>query len=205
MPYANPLTIEQRENRNLRQRERRLRDRDRILAKRRADYAENPEAGRQGYYKKLEKNPNWSREYYLKNRVHILSERKKLRDSNIEHTRSWFRAYHKRRAATDIQFRLAHNLRTRLHSAISNNSKAGSAVRDLGCSMSELKIHLSSKFLPDMTWENYGEWHIDHIVPLSRVDLTDRTQFLSVCHYTNLQPMWAKDNISKGNKLCQNA
>ena len=50
-------------------------------------------------------------------------------------------------------------------------------------------------------WENYGEWHIDHKYPLSKVDLTDREQLLRVCHYTNLQPSWAIDNRKKGNKV----
>lgn len=70
------------------------------------------------------------------------------------------------------------------------------------CSFEELKAYIESKFLPDMTWENRGlyGWHIDHIIPLSVFDLTDETQIYKACHYTNLQPMWAKDNLAKGNK-----
>jgi hypothetical protein len=54
-----------------------------------------------------------------------------------------------------------------------------------------------------MSWGNYGfrGWHIDHIIPLASFDLTDREQFLKACHHTNLQPMWAKENLSKGSKL----
>ena len=56
-----------------------------------------------------------------------------------------------------------------------------------------------------MTWDNYGNghgyWNIDHKIPLSIVDLTNREEFLKVCHYTNLQPMWAIENIIKGNKV----
>ncbi len=96
--------------------------------------------------------------------------------------------------------RLAYNLRVRLRRALKGNTKMGSAIQDLGCSIGDLKIYLEAKFQPGMTWENYGEWQIDHIIPLSYVDLTDREQFRKVCHYTNLQPLWKVDNCSKGNK-----
>jgi len=84
--------------------------------------------------------------------------------------------------------------------AIKKHSKTGSAVRDLGCSIDELKQHLESKFLPGMTWNNYGRfgWHIDHIRPLSQFDLTNPEQLKIACHYTNLQPLWWRDNLSKG-------
>lgn len=63
----------------------------------------------------------------------------------------------------------------------------------------ELKQHLEKLFQPGMTWENWSRdgWHIDHIVPLSSFDLTDREQFLKACHFSNLQPLWAKENLSK--------
>lgn len=56
-----------------------------------------------------------------------------------------------------------------------------------------------------MIWENYGEWHIDHIIPCSAFNLEDREQALRCFHYTNLQPLWAQDNLSKSNKImsCQ--
>ncbi len=107
------------------------------------------------------------------------------------------------RLKTDINYRLSERLRSRLKGAIKNNYKSGSAVRDLGCSIEEVKKYLESKFQPGMNWENWGlyGWHIDHIQPLSKCDLTDRNEFLKVCHYTNLQPLWAKDNLIKGNKI----
>ncbi len=103
------------------------------------------------------------------------------------------------RRKTDINFKLSGLLRNRVSRAI----KFGSAVRDLGCSIDELKLHLESKFQSEMTWENHGKWHIDHIIPLCSFDLTNRDQFLQACHYTNLQPLWATDNIRKGGKLVQ--
>lgn len=112
------------------------------------------------------------------------------------------RIYLKNRFATNINFKLSHCLRRRNNNAIKNNQKSGSAVKDLGCTIAELKFHLESKFHPGMTWDNWGNngWHIDHIVPLSSFDLTDREQFLKACHYSNTQPLWAIDNMKKGNR-----
>lgn len=93
--------------------------------------------------------------------------------------------------------RLAHQLRTRIGKFVRNGQ---SATKELGCSVVELKLYLESKFLPGMTWENYGKWHVDHILPLSKFDLTDPEQFKKAAHFSNLQPLWATDNIKKGNK-----
>lgn len=104
---------------------------------------------------------------------------------------------HKDRYHSDINYRLQANLRTRLHSALKRNAKTGSAVKDLGCSIEFFKNHLEKQFTKNMNWDNYSEWHIDHIIPLSSFDLTDKNQLLKACHYSNLQPLWAKDNIIK--------
>ena len=113
------------------------------------------------------------------------------------------RGYERNRRANDIQYRLACNLRSRLNTAIKNNQKTGSAVRDLGCTTAELKEHLEDQFQPGMSWNNYGEWHIDHIKPLNAFNLENRKELLEACHYTNLQPMWGSENISKGNKILE--
>jgi len=109
---------------------------------------------------------------------------------------------HKERYASDELFRLRSVLRARLHGAVSGEQKTGSAVRDLGCSVLELKAHLEARFRPGMSWENWSKegWHIDHIQPLASFDLTDREQFLKACHYTNLQPLWAEENLKKGGR-----
>jgi len=82
---------------------------------------------------------------------------------------------------------------------VNKGIKAGSAVKDLGCTIPELIKYLESKFQLGMTWENHSStgWHIDHIIPLCEFDLTDREQFLKAAHYTNLQPLWAEDNLKK--------
>jgi hypothetical protein len=126
--------------------------------------------------------------------------------------KQYFRDYRRSRRAIDLQFRLACNLRTRLYCAIKaqfgQGQKGGSAVRDLGMSIKNFKQYVVSAFYLDptgqnriMSWENYGkEWHIDHIIPLSAFDLTDPQQVKVACHYTNLQPLWAEDNLRKGGR-----
>ena len=115
------------------------------------------------------------------------------------------RTYARRRYTQDIQFKLRAVLRARLKAAIKGNCKIGSAVKDLGCPIAELKIHLESKFLSGMSWDNWGrgreKWHIDHIIPLSFFDLSDLEQLKKACHYTNLQPLWELDNLKKGDKF----
>jgi hypothetical protein len=93
---------------------------------------------------------------------------------------------------------LSRALRKRLWAAIKHQTKVGSAVRDLGCSIAEFKCYIAKQFVFGMSWDNWGTWHLDHKRSLASVDLTDRAQFLSVCHYTNYQPLWALDNIRKG-------
>lgn len=112
---------------------------------------------------------------------------------------------YKRYGSNPLNRKIATNLRGRLSQAIRNNYKTGSAVKDLGCSIEELKIHLESKFYPNpetgemMTWSNYGRkgWHIDHIKPLCKFDLTSEVQLKEACNFINLQPLWVKDNLEK--------
>lgn len=103
---------------------------------------------------------------------------------------------------TDPQFRLANIIRARMTSAIKNKHKVGSAIEALGCSINELTTYLEDQFEPGMSWDNHGRfgWHIDHIKPLCKFDLTDIEQFKEACHHTNLQPMWWRPNIVKGGK-----
>lgn len=128
------------------------------------------------YYK--EKNKQWMKDHRIERNRYVRERRK------------------------DFNVRLAGNLRNRLRSALRDNLRTGSAIDNLGCSVDTLKQYLESKFQPGMTWENYGPkgWHIDHIKPLASFDLTDVKQLKIACHYTNLQPLWAKDNLKK-NKL----
>ena len=74
----------------------------------------------------------------------------------------------------------------------------------LGCTLEFFRKYLEDLFTDGMSWENYGEWHVDHIMPLASVDSSKRgwkKKIEKLCHYTNLQPLWAKDNLSKGKKI----
>jgi hypothetical protein len=108
---------------------------------------------------------------------------------NPEYFKAWRNA--------KVTRKIAHALRSRLRRAV----KMGSAVKNLGCSVSEFLAHLEKQFSNGMTWDNYGQWHIDHIKPLSAFDLTDTNQLAEACHFSNLQPLWGKENSSKHNKL----
>ena len=112
------------------------------------------------------------------------------------------RIYQRRK--TDLQLRLRDVLRGRLNKALKGNYKAGSAVQLLGCSILEFKDYLERKFTLGMTWSRYGKgqnnWQIDHIKPLSLFNLSDEQELSKACHFTNMQPLWQQENISKGCK-----
>lgn len=120
---------------------------------------------------------------------------------NMKDRSEYLKAWRKEKSQNDPNFKIKNNLRSRLSNALRRHTKNGSAIKDLGCSIEQFKEYLESKFQPGMTWDNYGKWHIDHIVPLSSFNLSDRKQFLKACHYTNLQPLWAIDNIKKSNNI----
>lgn len=142
-----------------------------------------------------------------KNREHVRKQDldlKRKRRSNPEYRerdRKVDRDWQKKYRLHNPNFRIAQNMRSRLRQGmLSQNVKKTNKTQELlGCSFSELKVHLESQFKDGMSWENYGEWHIDHIHPLSLFDLTDEAQLKRACHYTNLQPMWEPDNLKKGN------
>ncbi len=131
----------------------------------------------------------YQRDYYIRHR-------KKL----ISYGTEWKRKNRKTRIG-----RLEHNLRGRLRKVI-KRCRLGDPTTRLktielvGCSKSELIKHLERKFLPGMSWDNYGfhGWHIDHIVPCSAFNFEDPEQQRACFHYTNLQPLWALDNMRKG-------
>lgn len=73
----------------------------------------------------------------------------------------------------------------------------------IGSSVDQLRQHLESKFVEGMGWNNRQLWHIDHTIPLSSFNLSDPVQLARACHYTNLQPLWARDNIIKSDRVAR--
>lgn len=128
---------------------------------------------------------------------------KEYRRRTLVARRAYATNYEKNRKAADVNYKLARLLRDRVRKALKHNLKSGSAVQSLGCSIDEFRSYLEAKFQSGMGWENHGlhGWHLDHIRPLSSFNLTDRAQFMQACHYSNLQPLWAKDNFRKGDSL----
>lgn len=116
------------------------------------------------------------------------------------------REYRKERRESDHSFKLLNNMRTLMYIAISGRSykpgkdyrKSKSTMAYIGCTIQELREHLEGQFVNGMCWENYGQWHVDHIKPLAMFDMSNESHRHEAWHYTNLQPMWATDNIRKG-------
>lgn len=148
---------------------------------------------RRNYYCSKPELKDYTKNYYKQNKEQVLKKQKKKRNS--EEYRSYARAY-KKKYLSDPKNKLAHNLRHRIRKALKGN-KTNSHIKELGCSVSELKTYLESLFQPGMSWENYGEWHIDHIKPLASFNLLDEKEFCKAANYKNLQPLWAFDNFSK--------
>lgn len=149
------------------------------------------------YFEENKDSVRESQAKYRESRRDELAEyAREYRKNNPEKTRETAYNYDKRMMKESPEYRLQKSIRRRLRSALQNKKKVGSAVKDLGCTPTELKQYLESKFKPGMTWQNHGsEWHIDHIRPLWTFDLENRDELLQACHFTNLQPLWATENL----------
>ena len=101
---------------------------------------------------------------------------------------------------TNINFKILCNLRTRLGHALKGYSKSKRTIDLLGCSIEQLKQHLEKQFKEGMNWENRSKWHIDHIKPCASFDLAKPEEQVKCFHYTNLQPLWIKENLIKKDK-----
>jgi hypothetical protein len=110
--------------------------------------------------------------------------------------------YERKKLKTDINWVLKKRLRARLKAALKGISKSKKTMELLGVPhINFFKTWIECKFKEGMTWENKHLWHIDHVLPCSSFDLTKPEEQAKCFHYTNLQPLWASENLSKGNRI----
>jgi len=184
-----------------------IKNKDRIKKQKKNKYLENREYILEKAKKYRQENRDrinaWAKKYRQEN-VELLRERdKKYRDNNYEKQRRLKRNNFNRYMRENPNFKIGITLRNQLRQALKNNSvkKTISVIKLLGCSIQEFKEYISKKFTEGMSWDNHGEWHLDHIRPIASFDnLEDIKQQEKCFHYTNFQPLWASENIRKGAK-----
>ena len=159
--------------------------------------AKNPEWVYNRHKKWREENPDKVKEL-RKNWLNKNPEKRKEYRENYKPRKQERR---KERRNTDPIFNLVNRMRNRLRKYLNshNITKTNKTFDIVGCTPEFLKEHLESQFQNGMNWENRSEWHIDHIIPLSSAKTED--ELYKLCHYTNLQPLWAEDNLKKSNKI----
>lgn len=136
----------------------------------------------------LRKAREYSRKYYRANKAKCIAYTNKN---------------HQERKRRDPAFAMAANQRRRVWGALkfAGSRKKSKTMHLVGCTPSELAAHIESQFREGMSWDNRGEWHVDHIIPLSRFDLSQEEQQAIAFHYTNLQPLWKSENLAKNNRV----
>jgi hypothetical protein len=143
---------------------------------------------------------NRSKKYYERDKEKILNIQKERwkNDSNFRKRRS---NYVTERKKNDINFKLNVTIRNRVNKSIIKKYKTGKSIEMLGASIDVVRKHIEDLWLTGMSWENHKKdgWHIDHIIPLSSCN--NEEDMVKLCHYKNLQPLWAEDNLKKSDKM----
>jgi hypothetical protein len=149
------------------------------------------------YNENKEEQSKRCKEWYLKNKAKLRSRQKEYYNQNKEKNNQKIKA----RRLVDPAFKLRGLISRRINKAIklSGTSKAGRTIELLGCTYKEARDYLEMLFKPGMSWENHtvNGWHIDHIKPCNTFNLTDPEQQKECFHYTNLRPLWSKDNLTR--------
>lgn len=144
-----------------------------------------------------------ARKYYQKDKEKIKERRLKYYYNNSEKCKESSLNWQRKKVKTDKFFKLKRRLRNRLYYALKKKywKKNTHFSEYIGCDKKTLIAHLENQFIDGMSWDNYGQWHIDHIIPLNSAN-TDQ-ELYKLCHYTNLQPLWGSDNIKKGDSIAE--
>lgn len=162
---------------------------DEVAHKNFIEKAKLPEEIRKQRYKKYMSNDDKREKKNLKVAEWRSRNKDKIRKYNNDYTNN--------RRSYDQNFKIRMNIRARIRLVLKGKIKSGGTMELLGCSMDGFNLHMSSQFTEGMTWENYGKWEIDHIIPCCSFDLSDPEQQKKCFHYTNLQPLWKEDNLAK--------
>jgi hypothetical protein len=148
---------------------------------------------------------NKSKAWYEQNKEHRKEYLKEYREKNIDDIRKTKRDYERNRKARDPLYKLITNFRTAIWTVLkeSNVDKYGHYFDVLQYTPDELINHLEKQFKDDMTWDNYGIWHVDHKFPITSFDIQEMgdEEFMKCWSLENLQPMWGEENIRKSNKV----
>jgi hypothetical protein len=146
-----------------------------------------------------------SKVWYEQNKEHRKEYMKEYRKKNIDKIRETKRNYEKTRKTNDPIYKLINNFRTAIYQVLKerNIQKNGHYFDILNYTPEQLIEHLENKFTGDITWDNYGEWHVDHIIPISSFDIKEigDEEFNKCWSLENLQPLWGDENIRKSNKI----
>jgi hypothetical protein len=170
--------------------------------------------GRQVAMKKYESKPETKQrkrknydKWYEQNKEHRKQYLKEYREKNIDNIRKTKRDYERNRKASDPLYKLISNFRTAIYTVLKENNitKFGHYFDILQYTPEELIIHLENQFKGDMTWENYGVWHVDHKLPITSFNIQEigDEEFMKCWCLDNLQPMWGEENIRKSNKILE--
>jgi hypothetical protein len=118
-----------------------------------------------------------------------------------KNNRDKINAAKRKKRAECPEARITHATRNRMRKFINGEKKSASTLELLGCTREHFRLHLEQQFTDGMTWDNYGDWHMDHIQPCASFDQADPEQQKQCWHYTNYQPLWAEDNIRKSDTI----
>jgi hypothetical protein len=146
------------------------------------------------------------KEYYEKNKEKVKESVRRYKQENKEKVKEYNKKYDKiyisNKLKTNSFYKFKHNTRNLIlmsfKRGVNQYKKNAKTESILGCTIEEFKIHIEKQFKDNMSWENQGKWHLDHIKPLALAK-TEK-QVIELNHYTNFQPLWAIDNLSKGSK-----
>lgn len=182
--------LENREQKLLKSKEYRLNNKDKVKIIKAKYYQNNKE--------RIIKNVS---DYRSHNIEKVSNGVKKYHTENVDKIRNYIKLYRENKSKTDILFNIKNRVRLRTYHAFTSigSNKPAKTEKLLGCDWQHLKFYFESKFIDGMSWDNRHLWHIDHIVPLASASTEE--EIVKLCHYTNLQPLWAMDNIQKGAKL----